>query len=143
MSPSTAACNEFRKSVAVEETNPPFPRIRGGNLAAMIPIEMNFELLSLKPTIHPRVGPGLSGRPVKGRRMIADRIAGNDSDRSRRFGRGMPVNHSAAGSGVSQETEAMDAASGGELDWSPVSGDPSRLCRKPCPSYFYSSLKNS
>jgi hypothetical protein len=41
------------------------------------------------------------------------------------------MNYSAASSGVSQETEIIDAASGGELNWSPVSGDPSRLCQKP------------
>jgi hypothetical protein len=41
------------------------------------------------------------------------------------------MNYSAASSRVSQRTEIMDAASGGELDWSPVSGDPSELCHKP------------
>jgi hypothetical protein len=48
------------------------------------------------------------------------------------------MNYSAASNGVSQGTEILDSASGGELDWSPVSGDPSRLCQKPCLSHFYS-----
>jgi hypothetical protein len=40
------------------------------------------------------------------------------------------MNYSTASSGVSQRTEIMDAASGGELDLSPASGDTSRLCQK-------------
>jgi hypothetical protein len=48
------------------------------------------------------------------------------------------MNYPAASSGVSQRTEIVDAASGGELDWSPVSGDPSELCQKPRESHFYS-----
>jgi hypothetical protein len=43
------------------------------------------------------------------------------------------MNYSAASSGVSQRTVIMDAASGGELDWSPVSGDPSPMNLDPRP----------
>jgi YfiH family protein len=43
------------------------------------------------------------------------------------------MNYPAASSGVSQGTEIMDAASGGELDWSPVSGDLSPMNLDPRP----------